>query len=115
MHHRSPSRDPWPMTDAQLDEIVARSEEGRREQALRRLKKRRDFHTHLFAYVAINALVWTVWAVIGVGWHSWFPWPLWITLGWGIGVTFNAWDVYFRRPISEGEIRHEMDRLGHQH
>jgi hypothetical protein len=22
-----------------------------------------------------------------------------------------VWDVYFRRPITEAEIRHEMDRL----
>jgi hypothetical protein len=37
-----------------------------------------------------------------------------VTLGWGIGVVFNAWDVYFRHPITEAEIRHEMDRLGHR-
>jgi len=31
----------------------------------------------------------------------------------GHRVVFNAWDVYFRHPITEAEIRHEMDRLGH--
>jgi hypothetical protein len=34
-----------------------------------------------------------------------------VTLLWGLGLTFNAWDVYFRRPITEEEIRREMDRL----
>jgi 2TM domain-containing protein len=58
-------------------------------------------------------LLWGVWAVIAVAWHSWFPWPLSVTLGWGIGLVFNAWDVYFRHPITEAEIRREMDRLGH--
>jgi hypothetical protein len=103
------------MTETQLDEIVATSEEGRREQALQRLKKRRDFHTHLFVYLTFNAVVWSIWTIIAVSSHSWYPWPLWITLGWGLGVVFNAWDVYFRRPITESEIRREIDRLGHQH
>ena len=84
-------------------------------KALRRVKKRRDLHTHAFAYVIINALLWGIWAIIGVTSHSWFPWPLWVTLGWGIGLAFNAWDVYFRRPITEDDIRHEMQRLTAHH
>ena len=103
------------MTDTKLDDVVATSARGRREQALRTLKKRRDFHTHVFVYATVNAIVWGVWAIIGASSGGWFPWPLWLTLGWGIGLVFNAWDVYFRRPITEGEIRREMDRLGHQH
>jgi hypothetical protein len=34
-----------------------------------------------------------------------------VTLGWGIGIDMNAWDVYFRRPVSEEDIRRELDRL----
>jgi hypothetical protein len=44
---------------------------------------------------------------------SWYPWPVWVTLGWGVGLVFNAWDVYVRRPVSEADLRHEMDRLAH--
>jgi fatty acid desaturase len=94
-----------------LDEVVASSPEQLREQALRRVKKRRDLHTHAFAYLTINVLLWGVWAIIGATSHSWFPWPLWVTLGWGIGLAFNAWDVYFRRPITEAELQQEMERL----
>ena len=72
------------MTDLPIDDVVATSEEGLREQALQRVKKRREFHTHLFAYLTINVLLWGVWAIIGVAAHSWYPWPLWVTLGWGI-------------------------------
>ena len=46
-----------------LDEVVATSPEGLREQALRRLKKRRELHTHAFAYVTVNVLIWGVWAI----------------------------------------------------
>ena len=100
------------MTDTDtLDEVLATTPEALREQALRRVKKRRDFHTHAFAYVMINVLIWGVWAIIGATSGSWFPWPLWVTLGWGIGLAFNAWDVYLRRPIAEDEVQREIDRL----
>lgn len=92
------------------DEMVASSPEGQRDQALRRLKKRRDLHKHAFSYIALNALLWSIWAIMGVTSHSWYPWPLWVTLGWGIGLTFYAWDVYFRRPITEDDIRTEMQQ-----
>ena len=52
-----------------LDEVVATSPEGLREQALRRLKKRRELHTHAFAYVTVNVLIWGVWAIIGATSH----------------------------------------------
>lgn len=97
------------------DEVVATSPEGLRDQAVRRVKKRRDLHNHLFAYVIINAVVWGVWAIIGAASHSWYPWPLWITLGWGVGLAFNVWDVYFRRPITEAEIERELERLRRAH
>lgn len=43
------ARDLPAMTDQLLDDVVATSDEGRRAQALRRLKKRRDFGTHVSA------------------------------------------------------------------
>ena len=97
------------------NEVVAASDEGLREQALRTIKKRRDFHTHAFAYVTVNLAVWAVWVAIGALSGSWWPWPLWVTLGWGVGLVFNAWDVYLRRPITEAELQHEMDRLRSHH
>jgi hypothetical protein len=95
------------------EELIATSEEGLREQALRTLKKRRDLHTHAFVYLTINLLVWGVWLAIAMTSGSWYPWPIWVTLGWGVGLVLNAWDVYVRRPISEADLRREMDRLAH--
>jgi fatty acid desaturase len=96
------------------DEVVGDSAEVVREQALRRLKKRRDFHSHLFAYLTVNVVLWGVWAFFSARSHSWNPWPLWVTLGWGVALILNAWDVYGRRPITEGDIQREMDRLTHR-
>jgi 2TM domain len=87
---------------------VARSEEEIREQALTRLKKKRDFRSHLFIYVAVNAMLVVIWAITSDGGLFW---PIFPMLGWGIGVAANAWDVYGRGPITEEEIRREAERL----
>jgi len=83
------------------------TEDSLRQEAVRRLKKKRDFQSHLIAYVSVNALLVVIWAVTSAG----FFWPIFPMLGWGIGVLLNAWDVYGRRPISEHEIAREVDRL----
>jgi 2TM domain len=88
-------------------EIGAEHEQELREKAIERLKKKRDFQTHILIYIAVNAFLVAIWAVTGAG----FFWPIFPILGWGIGVLANAWDVYGRRPISEEEIRREADRL----
>jgi hypothetical protein len=83
------------------------SEQELRKLAVSRLKKKRDFSTHVVIYVIVNAMLVGIWAVTGAG----FFWPIFPLLGWGIGVGANAWDVYGRKPITEDEIRRESDRL----
>ena len=88
-------------------EAGADTEQEIREQAIERLKKKRDFKTHVLIYVTVNTFLVVIWAVTSAG----FFWPIFPLLGWGIGVVANAWDVYGRKPISEEEIRREADRL----
>ena len=90
----------------QMD-VAPRTEDELREQAILQLKKKRDFRTHIFIYVLVNAMLVVIWAVTGAG----FFWPVFPIIGWGIGVGANAWDVYARKPITEEEIRQETDRL----
>jgi hypothetical protein len=78
-----------------------------REQAIERLKKRRDFYNHLVVYVVINAALWAIWAITGAG----YPWPAWVTGGWAIGLLLNAWDVFYRRPITDVEVQREIERM----
>ena len=79
-----------------------------RSQALRQLRKKKDFKVHLLIYVLVNAFLVTVWAMTGVG----FFWPAFILGGWGIGLVANAWDAYGGGDVpTEGEIEHEMERL----
>ncbi|HST33440.1 MAG TPA: 2TM domain-containing protein [Solirubrobacteraceae bacterium] len=91
-------------------EIVDRPSEGEsdvREQAVQQLKKRRDLSAHFVTYLIFNGAVWGVWALTGAG----DIWPAWISGLWAIGLLMNVWDVYGRRPITEAEIRREMERV----
>jgi hypothetical protein len=80
--------------------------EGAREAALKRLKDKRDFKSHVATYLIVNALLVVIWAVSGQGYF----WPIWPILGWGIGLALNAWTAYFQKPISEDDISREMER-----
>ena len=90
-----------------MEAATPQPDDSLREQAVARLKKKRDFATHLVVYVLVNAFLVAIWAATGAD----FFWPIFPILGWGIGLGANAWDVYGRKPISEGEIEKEMSRL----
>jgi hypothetical protein len=77
-----------------------------RKQARKRLEKRRDFSAHVVSYVVVNAMLIGIWAITGAGYF----WPAWVLLGWGVGLALNAWDVFFRRPITEADIDREVGR-----
>jgi hypothetical protein len=93
-----------------MDELTRDDEELRR-LAIERIRKRSEFKAHVLAYVLVNAFLVAIWAVTGAN----FFWPIFPILGWGIGVAFNAWDVY-RRPFpTEGQIQHEIETLREPH
>lgn len=83
-----------------------------REQALAQLRKKRDFRTHVVAYLLCNGVLWLIWAVVLVAADGpWLPWPLFPMAGWGIGLVFHAWDTYGRKPFTETDIDRELTRL----
>lgn len=84
-------------------------QERLRELAVQRIEKKREFHAHLLAYVLVNAMLIGIWAVSGAG----FFWPVFPLMGWGIGLSFHAWDTYRRPEPSEDRIEREMRRLSH--
>jgi len=64
-------------------------------------KARADFKTHLSVYLIINAMLWLIWLLSG-GVHT-HPWPMWPTLGWGVGLLFNYLAVYKFTNTAERE------------
>ena len=81
-------------------------EESVREAARKRLEEKREFRTHLVTYVVVNTFLIGIWAVTGSGYF----WPVWILLGWGIGIVLHAWNLYGQRPITDADIEREMRR-----
>ena len=76
-----------------------------RTAAIRRIKAKRDFKTHVVIYVVVNLMLVAIWAFSGAG----FFWPVFSILFWGVGLVFNGWSAFYEgRAISEDEIRREM-------
>jgi 2TM domain len=75
--------------------------EERDEQLWQQAKARADFKTHLATYIIVNSLLCVIWLVTG-GVNS-YPWPVWPTAGWGIGVVLNYLAVYRFTNIAEKE------------
>ena len=80
-----------------------------RDRAVRRLKKKQDLRGHLLVYVLVNAFVVVIWAVTS-GPDNFF-WPVFVIVGWGIGVVANIYDVYFAGEFGEEDIQREMHHL----
>jgi hypothetical protein len=78
----------------------------RREEARKRVVKRRNLSNGLVAYLVINAFLVGIWATTGQGYF----WPGWVLAGWGAGMVLAVWD-YFRRPITEGDVEAELRRM----
>jgi len=94
-----------------VQQTIPQTDTDLRAEAVKRLNKKREFKAHLVSYILINLVVWAIWGVIFVASGVWFPWPAFVTLGWGVGLAFHAWDAYGRKPITEEEILEEEARL----
>jgi hypothetical protein len=79
---------------------------GDREAARKRVQARRDFSSHLVAFVVVNAAFIIIWAFTGGGYF----WPAWVIGLWGVGLVLHAWDVYLRRPVTEADVDAEVRR-----
>lgn len=68
---------------------------------------------HVATFVIINALLWTLDAVVGA---AGIQWAFWVTLSWGIGVAFHtvAWFVdgsdFEERQVRRYLAEHDAER-----
>ncbi len=68
----------------------------RDEELWKLAKKRANFQRGLVTYFVINAFLWAIWWIT-IGKHGYnreMPWPLWVMLGWGIGLVFQYMEAY---------------------
>ena len=76
--------------------------------ARQRVQARRDFVSHVVAYVVVNTFLVLAWAFTGGGYF----WPVWILGPWGAGLVLHAWDTYLRRPVTDADIDAELRHRG---
>jgi hypothetical protein len=76
------------------------------QAARKSLERKRKFVGDVAAYIVINAFLIVIWAVDGAGYF----WPGWVLAGWGVLLMLDAWNVYYRRPITHEEIDKELRR-----
>jgi 2TM domain len=96
-----------------------------RAEAVDRIRRRRNFFTHVYAYVIGGLALTIVWAVTEYrnagGWptgfrtgrenQDWDPWIMYPLIAGAVSVVIHAWIAFGRRPASEREIAQEIERL----
>ena len=90
------------------------------EELWRIAKKRVAFKKQLVSYIIVNGFLWAIWYFTRG--HSdlddmdgrSFPWPIWSTLGWGIGLAFSYFNAfhYNRSEDVAKEYQKLKDREG---
>ena len=85
------------------------SEEEIREIATHRVQRRRGFYSHLTAYILVNLMLVAIWYFTGAGYF----WPMWVMLGWGIGLVFNAVAAFLKHDIGweKRAVEKEIEKI----
>ncbi len=118
--------------DSDLD-VPVTSEQLARQQAIRQIGRRRRFRFWAVMGTLFMILLPVAWAFsqyhYAGGWPTngfsqsdsgwgypnvWNPWIIWPAIVWVLATAGYAWVVYGDKPISEGEVKREIDRqVGH--
>ena len=70
--------------------------QGRDPQLWDLARRRASFRSHLATYLIIIGFLWVLWFITGarVYGRSGIPWPVWASLGWGIGLAFHYYNAF---------------------
>lgn len=112
-------------TDTRPD-VPASSEQLARQQAIRQIERRRRFWISTVAAAVGMVLLVAIWATAEYhnadGWPThgfsqssgihdvWNIWIIYPIIAWILLTAAHAWSVYRRKPISESEIKREIER-----
>lgn len=92
-------------------------EQQRDERLWQTATARAAFKRNLFAYIVVNLFLWLIWwFTAGTDYledRRGIPWPVWVTLGWGLGIAFHYFRAYHGTKYDLTE--QEYQRLKQQH
>lgn len=108
----------------------ASSEQLARQEAIKQIQRKRRFWTSTITWAVVMILVAASWAFSEYhnagGWPTsgfsqssgipnvWNYWIIYPLIAWVLLTAADAWRVFRRKPISEAEIKHEMERQAGQ-
>ena len=111
--------------------VPVRDEDEIRELAVKQIERKRRFQMRAFGGTAASVVLVIIWAMTEYsnahGWptngfsqssgiyHVWNYWIIYPLVVIAVAIAVDAWNTFRRKPISESEIRHEMDRLTDDH
>ena len=75
-----------------------------RDWARARVEKKHKLRADFVAYVLINLALIVAWAATGFGYF----WPGWVLGVWAVFLLLDAWNLYYRRPVTDDEIDKEL-------
>ncbi len=92
-------------------------EDRLRKIAEEKVDERRRLVGHVASYLIVNAFLWGIWLIIALSsdqfaWQG--VWPIWVTLGWGIGLAFHIFNYSSglnSESQREEQVQKEMDKL----
>lgn len=79
------------------------------EAILRRAKARVKFKRSAITYVLVNSFLWVLWLIGEQHYASVIPWPLYPTMGWGVGLAFQGYSAYYGNK--EDAVQKEYEKL----
>ena len=119
------------MSKQKLEVIDESDEQQVRQMAIKEIEQERRFHKHVVEYVIVSIVLVIAWAISEYnnanGWptkgfsessgtpHVWNLWIVYPVVVLGALLAREAWNTYRKKPITEQEVRHHMDRLKGAH
>lgn len=97
------------------DEPETSDEDRIRRQIEKRMEERTGLLIHSAAYFAVNLMLWIIWLMTSIENRAFdFPWPLMVTLSWGVGWGAHYLGYYNKygagRERREAMIQAEIER-----
>jgi len=84
------------------------SEQELRARARRRAEEKVGFYFHLGAYLLVNTGLWALWFFTS---RDVFPWPVFVSVFWGIGLVAHGIGTFVGDRYTESLAEKEYQRL----
>ena len=83
--------------------------ENRDDKLWKKAEARIGFKKHLNSYILVNLFLWALWYFTTAPYYGGVPWPIFVMIGWGIGIVTHYIRVYVRDD--ESAIENEYQKL----